>query len=80
MGGDTTSLPPDPGAYDAERNAHARARGLSAPYITGGDDPDPGAGRAEERRLLRLLVLMVVGIVASGFVLGVLGNLVSGAR
>lgn len=76
----TDPLPPDPDAYDAERNAHARARGLAAPYIAGGTDPRPEAGRAEERRLLRLLVLMVAAIVLSGFVLGVLGNLVSGPR
>ena len=71
-------LPPDPDAYDAERNVHARQRGLAAPYIAGGQDPDPAAGRAEERRYLRLLIAMVVAIVLSGFVLGILGNLLSG--
>lgn len=74
------TLPPDPVAYDAERNVHARKRGLAAPYIAGGDDPDPAVGRTEERHLLRLLVVMVVGIVLSGFVLGALGNLVAGLR
>jgi hypothetical protein len=63
-------LPPDPDAYDSPRAERARAKGLKAPYIAGGHDPDPRAGRAEERRLGRLLVLMVVAIVASGFVVG----------
>ncbi len=70
-------LPPDPDAYDEVRNEHARKRGLAAPYIAGGRDPDPESGRAEERRYLRLLLIMVVVIVLSGFVLGILGNLVS---
>ena len=64
------SLPPDPAAYDSPRSERARAKGLKAPYIAGGLDPDPAAGRAEERRLGRLLVLMVAAIVASGFVIG----------
>jgi hypothetical protein len=71
------SLPPDPAAYDEVRNEHARKRGLAAPYIAGGRDPDPDAGRAEERRYLRWLLIMVIAIVLSGFVLGILGNLVS---
>lgn len=71
-------LPPDPVAYDAERNAAARARGLDAPYIAGGTDPDPAAGRREERRYLRLLIAMVVVILLSGFVLGVIANLATG--
>ena len=70
-------LPPDPDAYDEVRNDHARKRGLAAPYIAGGRDPDPEAGRAEERRYLRLLLIMVVVIVLSGFVLGILGNLIT---
>ena len=70
--------PPDPEAYDSERNEHARKRGLAAPYIAGGRDPNPEGGRAEERRYLRWLIFMVVAIVLSGFVLGILGNLVSG--
>jgi hypothetical protein len=71
------ALPPDPEAYDAERNEHARKRGLAAPYIAGGRDPEPEVGRAEERRYLRWLVLMVIAIILSGFVLGILGNLIS---
>ena len=64
-------LPPDPEAYDSERSALARARGLSAPYIAGGRDPDPVAGRREERFFLRLLLLMVGVIVFGGFILGI---------
>ena len=63
-------LPPDPEAYDSVRAQHARARGLSAPYIAGGRDPDPEPGRREERFYLRLLVLMVVALVLGGFVVG----------
>jgi len=73
----TPALPPDPRAFDEVRNEHARKRGLAAPYIAGGRDPDPEAGRAEERRYLRWLLLMVVVIVLSGFVLGILGNLIA---
>lgn len=64
------SLPPDPAAYDTERNAAARARGLAAPYIPGGRDPDQAAADRENRRYLRLLAIMVVTIVLAGFVLG----------
>jgi hypothetical protein len=67
-------LPPDPDAYDSPRSVQARARGLAAPYIAGGEDPDPDAGRREERRYLRLLLAMVVVIVLSGFVLGYLAQ------
>lgn len=70
-----TPLPPDPEEYDSPRAAQARARGLDAPYIAGGQDPDPERGRREERRYLRLLVVMVVVIVLSGFVLGYLAQL-----
>jgi hypothetical protein len=72
------TLPPDPEAYDSERNEHARKRGLAAPYIAGGRDPDLAATRARERVYLRWLIGMVIVIVLSGFVLGILGNLVSG--
>ena len=73
----TTPLQPDPAEYDTERAAAARARGLSAPYIPGGRDPDPEAGKAEERRLLRLLLLMVGIIVIGGFVLGIIANVIT---
>ena len=73
-------LPPDPEAYDSERNAIARARGLAAPYIAGGRDPDPDGGRREERFYGRLLLIMIVVIVAGGFVLGVIANIITGTR
>ena len=71
------SLPPDPAEYDSERAMMARSRGLSAPYIAGGRDPDPEAGRLEERRYGRLLLIMVVVIVLSGFVLGIVANVLA---
>jgi hypothetical protein len=70
------SMPPDPAAYDSERNAAARARGLDAPYIAGGRDPDPESGQREERFYLRLLLVMVATIVLGGFVLGILANII----
>ena len=63
-------LPPDPEAYDSVRARHARARGLAAPYIAGGRDPDPEVGRREERFYGRLLVIMVVALILGGFVIG----------
>lgn len=63
-------LPPDPIEYDSPRAVRARAKGLDAPYIAGGTDPEPGPALAEERRYGKLLVAMVVTIVAAGFVVG----------
>jgi len=63
-------VPADPAAYDSERNAAARKRGLSTPYVPGGRDPDLAKTERDERRLLRWLVIMVVVIVLAGFVLG----------
>lgn len=71
-------LPPDPEAYDSVRAQHARARGLKAPYIPGGRDPEPEAGRREERYLLRLLILMVVAVGFGGFVIGMAIALLGG--
>jgi hypothetical protein len=68
-------LPPDPEAYDAPRAAQARARGLAAPYIAGGRDPQPEAGRREERFYLGILLAMVVVLVLSGFVIGIISKL-----
>ena len=72
------TLPPDPVAYDSVRAQHARARGLKAPYIPGGRDPEPEAGLREERFLLRLLILMVVAVGLGGFVIGIAIALLSG--
>ncbi len=74
-----TDLPPDPDLYDSPRAVRARAKGLEAPYITGGEAPDAPAALAEERRLGRRLLMMVVVIVASGFVLGILAALIAPA-
>ena len=64
-------LPPDPAAYDSPRARIARAKGLAAPYIAGGRDPDPEAGLREERRYGKLLVLMVLGLMFGGFIVGI---------
>ena len=68
-------MPPDPGAYDSERNTAARARGLAAPYIPGGRDPDQERADRENRRYVRILVVFVVAIVLAGFVFGILAAL-----
>lgn len=70
-----TDLPPDPDAYDSPRASQARARGLAAPYIAGGEDPELEQTRTHERRLVRLLIAMIVAIVLSGFVLGIAASL-----
>ena len=69
---DQTRLPPDPEAYDSVRAQHARARGLAAPYIPGGLDPNPEPGRREERRYGRLLLFMILSITLGGFLLDTL--------
>ena len=68
----TKALPPDREAYDSPRAERARARGMAAPYIDGGRDPDFTAARREERYYLRILLAMVIAIVLGGFVLGFL--------
>jgi len=67
----SSPLPPDPIAYDSERNKHARMRGLPGPVIVGGTDPNPEVGLREERKYLRLLVWMVAIIIVAGFVIGI---------
>jgi len=69
------SLPPDPDAYDSARAVQARARGLAAPYIAGGEDPDLAATHRRERRYMRLLIAMIVVVVLAGFVLGIVASL-----
>ena len=72
----TSELPPDPAKYDHPRNEHARRRGLPAPYIAGGEDPEIGETLRRERRLLRLLLAMIGVLVSLGFVLGIAGAIV----
>jgi len=71
-------LAPDPAQYDSVRNEHARRRGLPQAYIAGGDDPELGETLRRERQYVRLLLAMVAGVVALGFVLGIIGALISG--
>jgi hypothetical protein len=68
---------PDPAEYDTERAQAARARGLAAPYIAGGRDPDPEPGLRQDRYYTRLLLFMVGAIIAMGFVLGIIANVIS---
>jgi hypothetical protein len=74
----TDELTPDPEAFDSARSTRARARGLSAPYIAGGRDPQPEVARREERYYLRILVIMVVAVIVAGFVLGFLADALGG--
>jgi len=75
MPGTSAPLPADPEAYDSARATQARARGLSAPYIAGGEDPDIETTRRRERRDFRLLIAMIVIVIVAGFVLGIIANL-----
>jgi hypothetical protein len=70
-------LPPDPDQYDAPRNEAARRRGLDAPYIAGGIDPEIDRTLDRERRYVRFLLAMVVIVVLAGFVLGLAGALLA---
>ena len=63
-----------------ERNQAARARELEAPYIPGGEDPDPAATAARERRLKQLLIGMVLLIVVGGFAISVTALVLSSNR
>ena len=72
-----TALPPDPEKYDEYRNVAARRRGLEQPYIAGGDDPELEETLAKERPYVRLLIAMVVALVMLGFVLGIIGTLIT---
>ncbi len=67
---------PNPELYDSPRSVRARAKGLPGPYIEGGDDPDIRTAVAEERRLWRMLVIMVLSIVGAGFAIGTILALV----
>ena len=71
-------LPANPAEYDSARAQMARAKGLQAPYIAGGIDPDPEAGLEEERHYGKLLLWMVLGLMFGGFVIGILLTLMFG--
>ena len=60
------------------RSQLARARGLAAPYIPGGRDPDIVATKRAERPYLRLLALMVIVIVGGGFLITIAGFVAGG--
>ena len=64
-------LPPDPAEYDSARAQIARAKGLQAPYIAGGLDPEPEIGLEEERHYGKLLLWMVLVLMFGGFVIGI---------
>jgi hypothetical protein len=63
-----------------ERARHARARGLAAPYIPGGEDPEAEATARRERALMRLLIVMVVAIITGGFAISIVGLIITGGR
>ncbi len=65
------ALPPDPAEYDSARAQIARAKGLQAPYIAGGRDPEPALGLQEERHYGKLLLWMVLVLMFGGFVVGI---------
>jgi hypothetical protein len=50
----------------------SRPRGLAAPYIPGGDDPEIAETRRRERPYMRMLIGMVVVIVGGTLVLTIL--------
>ena len=62
----------------SERDLAARARGLAAPYLPGGRDPDPQATSKEERRYIVALIGMVALIVGTSIVLTIVG-IIAGA-
>jgi hypothetical protein len=74
------NLPPDPDKYDEYRNVAARKRGLEQPYIDGGEDPELEATKRRERPYVQMLLAMVVIIVLAGFVLGIIGALITAPR
>jgi hypothetical protein len=71
-------LPADPAEYDSARARIARSKGLDAPYIAGGRDPDPEPGLREERHYLKLLVAMVAALMLGGFIIGIALTIATG--
>jgi hypothetical protein len=67
----TARLPADPAEYDSPRAQIARAKGLEAPYIAGGRDPDPAVGLQQDRHYGKLLLLMVAALMFGGFIIGI---------
>jgi hypothetical protein len=56
-----------------ERDVAARARGLAAPFLPGGDDPDLEEARRREAPYMRLLVGMVALIIVATLVITLVG-------
>ncbi len=65
----TTNAPAEPQREPEPR----RPRGLSAPYVPGGRDPEPDGGKRDERFYGGLLILMVAAIVLAGFLVSIIG-------
>ena len=72
-------LPADPAEYDSPRAQIARAKGLEAPYIVGGRDPDPAVGLEEERHYGKLLLAMVAALMFGGFIIGIALTIATGS-
>jgi hypothetical protein len=72
-------LPADPAEYDSPRAQIARAKGLEAPYIAGGRDPDPAVGLEEERHYGKLLLAMVAALMFGGFIIGIALTIATGS-
>jgi hypothetical protein len=72
-------LPADPAEYDSPRAQIARAKGLEAPYIAGGRDPDPEPGLEEERHYGKLLLWMVAALMFGGFIIGIALTIATGS-
>ena len=72
-------LPADPAEYDSPRAQIARAKGLEAPYIAGGRDPDPAVGLQEERHYGKLLLAMVAALMFGGFIIGIALTIATGS-
>ncbi len=62
------------------RYAHARADLADRQAEREATDPEEARARAAERRLIRILIGMVLIIVAGGFVISIVGLLITGGR